>query len=130
MTRRPRNPSRSATTPITSPTRARNSSRTLATKCPAEKKQPIEAAIAAVREALKGDDVDAIKSAYDDLQNKFQSVTEDLYKQAAANAQAAGAGPGPQPGPGSATRRPPIRTQGKGDVVDAEFEVVDEEKKK
>src|SRR6202789_2896906 len=70
----------------------------LGDKVPAEKKQPIEEAITAVREALKGEDVDAIKRAYDDLQTKFQSVTEDLYKQAAANAQSAGAGPGPQPG--------------------------------
>jgi len=67
----------------------------LGEKVPAEKKQPIEAAITAVREALKGDDVDAIKRAYDDLQTKFQSVTEDLYKQGAASAQAAGPDPNP-----------------------------------
>jgi molecular chaperone DnaK len=105
----------------------------LGDKVPQDKKQPIEDAIAAVRAALKGEDVDAIKRAYDDLQNKFQSVTEDLYKQAAANAQAAGAGPGgPQPGPGAG--HPGAQQggegQGKGDVVDAEFEVVDEDKKK
>ena len=107
----------------------------LGDKVPADQKQPIEAAIAAVREALKGDDVDAIKRAYDDLQNKFQAVTEELYKQAAANAQAAGAGPGPQPGPGGpgnagASQGGGQQGQGKGDVVDAEFEVVDEDKKK
>jgi molecular chaperone DnaK len=102
----------------------------LGDKVPGDKKAPIEAAIAAVREALKGEDVDAIKRAYDDLQNKFQSVTEDLYKQAAANAQTAGAGPGPQPGPGAQANAQPHQEQGKGDVVDAEFEVVDEDKKK
>jgi molecular chaperone DnaK len=101
----------------------------LGEKVPGDKKKPIEDAIAAVREALKGDDVDAIKRAYDDLQNKFQSVTEELYKQAAASASAAGAGPGPQPGPGGHAGPPP-QEQGKGDVVDAEFEVVDEDKKK
>jgi molecular chaperone DnaK len=106
----------------------------LGDKVPQDKKQPIEDAIAAVRAALKGEDVDAIKSAYDDLQNKFQSVTEELYKQAAANAQSAGAGPGPQPGPGAghagAAQGGGHEEQGKGDVVDAEFEVVDEDKKK
>jgi molecular chaperone DnaK len=109
----------------------------LGDKVPQDKKQPIEDAIAAVREALKGEDVDAIKRAYDDLQTKFQSVTEDLYKQAAANAQSAGAGPGgpgPQPGPGAghagAGAHQGGEGQGKGDVVDAEFEVVDEDKKK
>jgi molecular chaperone DnaK len=106
----------------------------LGDKIPGDKKQPIEEAIAAVREALKGEDIDAIKRAYDDLQNKFQSVTEELYKQAAANAQSAGAGTGPQPGPGSAGSAghggAQQGEQGKGDVVDAEFEVVDEDKKK
>jgi len=104
----------------------------LGDKVPEDKKQPITDAIAAVREALKGDDVDAIKKAYDDLQNKFQTVTEELYKQASANAQAAGAGPGPQPGPGGAGAQAGggHGEQGKGDVVDAEFEVVDEDKKK
>jgi molecular chaperone DnaK len=103
----------------------------LGDKVPADKKKPIEDAIASVREALKGDDVDAIKRAYDDLQNKFQSVTEELYKQAAASSQAAGAGPGPQPGPGqNPGAQSGHQDQAKGDVVDAEFEVVDEEKKK
>jgi molecular chaperone DnaK len=102
----------------------------LGDKIPADKKAPIEEAITAVREALKGEDVDAIKTAYDDLQNKFQSVTEELYKQAAANAQAAGAGPGPQPGGPQGATGGSQADQGKGDVVDAEFEVVDEEKKK
>jgi molecular chaperone DnaK len=108
----------------------------LGDKIPADKTKPIEEAIAAVREALKGDDVDAIKKAYDDLQNKFQSVTEDLYKQASANAQSAGAGPGPQPGPGAHSSGPAgSESQSgagsdKGDAIDAEFEVVDEEKKK
>jgi molecular chaperone DnaK len=101
----------------------------LGDKIPADKKQPIEDAIAAVREALKGEDVNAIKTAYEDLQNKFQSVTEELYKQASASAAAAGAGPGPQPGPG-AHPGGGAQEQGKGDVVDAEFEVVDEDKKK
>ena len=106
----------------------------LGDKIPQDKKQPIEAAIASVREALKGEDVDAIKRAYDDLQNKFQSVTEDLYKQASANAQAAGAGAGAGPQPGGAhagaQQGGGHAEQGKGDVVDAEFEVVDEDKKK
>jgi molecular chaperone DnaK len=107
----------------------------LGDKIPADKKAPIEAAITAVREALKGEDVDAIKRAYDDLQNKFQSVTEDLYKQAAASAQAAGTGPqagGGPTGPGAQQQSGGGQSsaQDKGDVVDAEFEVVDEEKKK
>jgi len=101
----------------------------LGDKVPADKKAPIEEAITKLQEALKGTDNDAIKTAYDDLQNKFQAVSEDLYKQAAASAGAAGTAggqAGPQPGAG-----PEAGAAKKGDdVVDAEFEVVDEEKKK
>src|SRR4051794_36604025 len=97
----------------------------LGDKLPAEKKTEIEGKIAAVRESLKGSDTDAIKTAYDDLQTKFQSVSEELYKQAAATAGAAGAGPGPEAsgGPEAGAAKKPD-----GDVVDAEFEVVDEDK--
>ncbi|MDD5349089.1 MAG: molecular chaperone DnaK [Chthoniobacteraceae bacterium] len=102
----------------------------LGDKIPADKKTDIEASIAAVREALKGSDVDAIKSAYDALQTKFQAASEELYKNAAAQAQAAGgaegaagqAGPGPEAGA--------AKPKKEGDVVDAEFEVVDDDKKK
>ncbi len=98
----------------------------LGDKIPGDKKAEIEKEIAAVREALKGSDVDAIKTAYDSLQAKFQAASEELYKAAAAQAQAAGgqAGPGPQPGAEQA------KPKKDGDVVDAEFEVVDDDKKK
>ena len=76
----------------------------LGDKVPADKKQPIEDAIAALREALKGDDNEAIKSKYDDLQNKFQAVSEELYKQAAASASLHPRRPGRPEAPGSLRR--------------------------
>ncbi len=88
----------------------------LGDKIPGDKKADIEKDIEAVREALKGNDVEAIKTAYTELQNKFQSVSEDLYKQTASSA--GGVAPPPQPD-----------RKAEGDVVDAEFEVVDEKKK-
>ena len=105
----------------------------LGDKIPADKRKPVEDAIAAVRDAINRNDTDAIKRAYDDLQNKFQDVSAELYKQASAQAE-------PPPGPGrtgpQAGGRPEPRQGGEtkrggnGDVVDAEFEVVDEDKKK
>src|SRR5712672_2669418 len=68
----------------------------LGDKLPAEKKKQVEDAIAAVRDAINRNDTDAMKRTYDDLQNKFQEVSADLYKQASAQA---GPRPGPQPGP-------------------------------
>src|SRR5205823_1882397 len=99
----------------------------LGDKLPGDKKTEIEGKIAAVREALKGNDSDAIKTAYDDLQSKFQSVSEELYKQAAASAGTTGASAGPEPHAEPQTGGP---AKNQGDVVDAEFEVVDEDKKK
>jgi molecular chaperone DnaK len=104
----------------------------LGEKISAENKTEIEAKIATVREALKGSDTEAIKTAYTDLQNKFQSVSEELYKNAAASAGpggpgGAGADAGPQSGGESSSAS---SKKADGDVVDAEFEVVDEDKKK
>jgi molecular chaperone DnaK len=107
----------------------------LGDKIDGAKKAEIEKEIERVREALKGNDTEAIKTAYTDLQNKFQSVSEELYKQAAASAGggagagAGAAGPGPGPQQGGADAGAGGR-KGDGDVVDAEFEVVDEDKKK
>ena len=111
----------------------------LGDKIPADKRKPVEDAIAAVREAINKNDTDAIKRAYDDLQSKFQDISAELYKQASAG-QGAGAQAGPQPGPETQSRqsgsdRSGSQPQGEGarrdgDVVDAEFEVVDEDKKK
>ena len=97
----------------------------LGEKIPGNVKAEIETKIATVRETLKGSDTDAIKTAYTDLQNKFQAASEELYK----NAAASGAGAQPE----GATHGGAAEGAGKkpdGDVVDAEFEVVDENKKK
>ncbi|MDD5199063.1 MAG: molecular chaperone DnaK [Terrimicrobiaceae bacterium] len=91
-------------------------------------KKNIEDAIAKVREALKGDDTETIKSAQDDLQTKFQAVSAELYKQAAASQQQEAAGAGAAPGPEAADGGPSPKKD--ADVVDAEFEMVDEDKKK
>lgn len=93
----------------------------LGEKIPSEKKAEIETKIATVREALKGSDTEAIKSAYDALQAGFQAVSEDLYKQAGANA---GANQESDSGAsGGAKKADP-------DVVDADFEVVNDDQKK
>jgi molecular chaperone DnaK len=96
----------------------------LGDKLDGAKKKTVEDAIEKLREALKGDDIAAIKAGYDDLQAKFQEVSAELYKQAAAQAgPAPGADAGAQPGQDPAAKKD-------ADVVDAEFEMVDEDKKK
>src|ERR1700757_743687 len=117
---------------------ARNSADNLAYQCEkqltelgekvsADQKQTVQDAIKEVREALKGEDSDAIKRATENLQTRFQAISAELYKQAAANQPTGGAaGAGPGPGPSE-----PKQEGKEGDhVVDADFEVVDEDKKK
>jgi molecular chaperone DnaK len=99
----------------------------LGDKIPEDKRKSVEEAIAKVREAINSNDTDAMKRGYEDLQNKFQEISADLYKQAAASGgptSGAQAGGGPQAEPQTEGPR-----KDQGDVVDAEFEVVDEEKK-
>ena len=94
-------------------------------KIPEGQKTDIEKKIEAVRESLKGSDVEAIKTAYTELQNKFQNVSEELYKQAAASAGGAQGNADQEPDAGASSSN----KSGDG-VVDAEFEVVDEKDKK
>jgi molecular chaperone DnaK len=97
----------------------------LGDKVPGNLKKDVEDLVTKVRDALKGSDTDAIKSAADTLQAKFQEVSSELYKQASAQQappppQGDAAGPGATADAGAAKQ---------GDVVDAEFEMVDEDKK-
>jgi molecular chaperone DnaK len=112
----------------------RNNADTLAYQCEKQlkdlgdkidgaKKADVEKEIEKVREALKGSDVEAIKSSYESLQTKFQEISAELYK----NAAASGAGAGPEAGAGAA---PEPEAKKDADVVDAEFEMVDEDKEK
>ncbi len=89
-------------------------------KIPASDRGNIESAISSLREAIKGEDADAIKKAMENLEKASHKVAEAMYKGAAAQAgPAAGAGP-------SAGATPGQEGKGKGggeDVIDAEYEV-------
>jgi molecular chaperone DnaK len=51
----------------------------------------VESAIAQVRDAAKGDDLDAIRRATEALQKRSHGIAEQLYKQSQANAEHASA---------------------------------------
>ncbi len=73
-----------------------------------------------VKKALESDNLDEIKAATEELSQVVQQLSVKLYEQAAQQAQAAG-GAGAQDAQGAA--------KGKDNVVDADYEVVDENKK-
>ena len=91
-------------------------------KLDASEVSELEAEINKVKEALKGTDTQAIKTATESLTQAFYKVSEKMYQQ--ANPQG-----GQQPGPdmggaqaGSASSDP--------NVVDADYEVVDDDNQK
>ena len=109
----------------------------LGDQLPAEAKSEIEPLVADVEEALKGDDNEKIKAASDALQNKFAELAAAAQQAAgaagmdpaaAAAAAAAGAGAGASGNGSPADEDSAEPKQAKGNVVDAEFEEVSEDK--
>jgi molecular chaperone DnaK len=92
-----------------------------ADKISADDKGKIESAVSAVKDALKGSNASAIKSASEKLNEVWQAVSAELYKAGAAKAQAEKAPGGGQPQ--GETKSDPKKDEG---VIDAE--VVDEKK--
>ena len=85
----------------------------LGDKVPAEQKSEVEAAIADAKKALEGTDIEAIKTAGEKLTEASQKLAQIVYSttdEAAAAAGDAGAAPAGD------------------DVVDADYEVVDDDK--
>ncbi len=88
-------------------------------KIPESERQELTTANDEAKEALKGDDTDAIKAAADHLMQAFQKVGPAMYQaqQAAGGQAAAAGGAGPEGGPAPSP-------EGESDVV--EGEIVDE----
>lgn len=81
-----------------------------------EEKQQAEAARDELKSALEGDDIEAIREKKDKLNEILQGLAMKAYEQAAASQQAAGGQEGGAPG--------------NDDIVDAEFEEVNDDNKK
>lgn len=89
-------------------------------KIPADKKAPIETALATLKEAHKSQDLASIDKAMAEMDTAWKAASEDMYKAT----QGAGAQPGAD---GNGQQEPPHQNAGPdgGDTVtDAEFEEV------
>lgn len=89
-----------------------NALKELGDKVSAEEKTEIETKVAALKEKLQGDDLEAIKAANEDLTKKFYDISAKMYQQAGGDP---GAAPGADPSQG---------TQNDGDI-NADFDVKD-----
>jgi len=96
-------------------------------KLPAGIKSKAEDAIKDAKKELESNDTDRMKAAME----KLSAVGGEIYQEAQKAAQAAGGAPGAQPA--GETPNPEAsgkKQEKKADVVDADFEVVDDDKKK
>ena len=93
-------------------------------KVSAETKAKVTEAVDKVKDALKGDNVDTIKSANENLTQVWHQVASELYQQASADEAPPQGAPG-EPPPGGAEGP----KQSDDGTVDAEYEVVDDKKK-
>ena len=100
---------------------AEKSLKDLADQVDADERSAIEAAISETREAIKGDDVAAIESASQKLAEASGKLAEKAYSKAGGGAGEGGGTEGEQPGGGESASS--------DDVVDAEFEEVDDKKR-
>ncbi|NJE74033.1 molecular chaperone DnaK [Pseudoflavonifractor sp. SW1122] len=92
-------------------------------KLDAGDKANIEGELNKVKEALKGTDTQAIKNATEALTRAFYAVSEKLYSQA-------GAQPGPDMGGAAGGATGAANNGGDDNVVDADYEVVDDDNNK
>lgn len=95
----------------------------LGDKLSADDKSKIEGDIEKVKEALKGTDLEVIKTSTEGLTQAFYDISQKIYQQ---NPGAAGPGFNPGAGPEAGQAGP----GGQDNVYDADYKVVDEEEKK
>ncbi len=94
-------------------------------KVPADTKERIDTAVERGKKALKQDDLGELNAARDELMQAFSAAGQQMYQD--QQAQQAGGPEGAEPGAG--TGEAPGETAGADeDVVEADYEIVDEEK--
>jgi molecular chaperone DnaK len=98
-----------------------------ADKVPAELKAPIEAGLADLKKALEANDYDRMKSVMSELESKMHSFAEELYKNTQAQQPGPGAG---SAGTAQEQQGEPQKKSDEGDVIDADFEMVDDDENK
>lgn len=88
----------------------------------------VEEAVTKLRSAAESEDAEAIKRATDELNQVWQKVAAAMYQQSGQQAGPEGAPQGEPSGAGASTGAGAGAGGGSG-AVDADFEVVDEDKK-
>jgi molecular chaperone DnaK len=92
-------------------------------------KTAVEEAVAALKSAAEGEDVDAIRSKTETLAQVSMKIGEALYKESAEAQAAEGSDTDPDGSGDGAAAGADAAAEGADEVVDADFEEVDDDKK-
>ncbi len=95
-------------------------------KVESDKKTRLESAISSLKDAVKANDFGRMKSGIEDVTSQMQAISTEMYAKAK---QQPGAG-APPPNPEPSDRAGASEASDKGDVIDADFTMVDDKKKK
>ena len=95
-----------------------------ADKISPEQKSEVEAAIEPVKKAIEAEDYEAMKTTLETLNQKMQAAATEMYAQAQGQSSANGAASGE-----ATTDAQPTDEQPASDVEEADFEMVDDDKK-
>jgi molecular chaperone DnaK len=96
-------------------------------KLPAELKTRLDSAVERARKALRGDDMNEIKAAQEELNRAFSEAGQSFYAQSQASSGGGPTGGGATPPQGEPGQ--PVGARPNEDVVEADYEIVDEGKK-
>jgi len=92
-------------------------------KLPSDLKSRLDASVERARKALKGDDLNEIKAAQEDLSKTFGEAGQSFYAQSQGSPSGEAGATAGQPGEPAASGAPA------DDVVEADYEIVDDAKK-
>jgi molecular chaperone DnaK len=96
-------------------------------RLPPDAKTRLDAALESGRQALRSGDTDGIRRALEELNTAYSAAGASLYQAAGAAGPSGGAG-GPGETPGGPGEPAQAGQAGQDDVVDADYEIVDEKK--
>ena len=98
-------------------------------KVPDDKKSGVEAAIEELKTAIKTDNTEEIKAKMEALNTQMQAISADLYAQAAPEGEPGAEGAAAPEGGATGDAPAGEPKEEEGEVIDADFEMVDDDKK-
>jgi molecular chaperone DnaK len=107
--------------------RVEKDSKEWADRLPADAKSRLEAALEGGKQALRTGETDGIRRALDELNQAYSAAGASLYQAAGASGSPGGSGE-PSGGPGESQGGGPESGPAQDDVVEADYEIVDEKK--